>query len=144
MLTDQKILSDVTVFGKYAKYIPELQRRETWEEICDRYETMMVKKYPQLRFEIIQVMNLVREKKILPSMRAMQFAGLPIELNASRIYNCSFAPIDHLAVFSEAMFLLLGGTGFGYSVQKHHVEELPEIVKPTKSRKFLIGDSIEG
>jgi ribonucleoside-diphosphate reductase alpha chain len=76
----------------------------------------------------------------------MQFAGKPIEMSPNRIYNCAFAPIDDWRVFSEIMFLLLGGTGVGYSVQKHHVDALPEIRKPNadKTRRFLIGDSIEG
>jgi ribonucleoside-diphosphate reductase alpha chain len=79
-------------------------------------------------------------------MRSMQFAGKPIEISPNRIYNCAFAPIDDYRVFAEIMFLLLGGTGVGYSVQKHHVEQLPEIRKPNpdKTRRFLIGDSIEG
>jgi ribonucleoside-diphosphate reductase alpha chain len=79
-------------------------------------------------------------------MRSMQFAGKPIELSPNRIYNCAFAPADDWRVFSEIMFLLLGGTGVGYSVQQHHVDCLPEIRKPSidKTRRFLIGDSIEG
>lgn len=144
MQLEQEILSLITIFGKYARYLPELERRETWEEICDRYQRMMLTKYPMLTVEIIANMQFVREKKILPSMRAMQFAGKPIELNNSRIYNCGYLPIDHYAAFSEVMFLLLGGTGVGYSVQFHHVDKLPEITKPTKQRRYLIGDSIEG
>jgi len=141
---DKQILSDITVFSKYAKYIPELQRRESWNEICDRYESMMVDKYPQLEMDIRSAMVYVRDHKLLPSMRAMQFAGRPIELNNTRIFNCAYMPIDHYAAFSEAMFLLLGGTGVGYSVQFHHVAQLPDITKPTKARRYLIGDSIEG
>jgi ribonucleoside-diphosphate reductase alpha chain len=76
----------------------------------------------------------------------MQFGGKPIEISPNRIYNCAYLPIDHLDAFSETMFLLLGGTGVGYSVQKHHVEKLPEIrkPKPNRTRRFLVGDSIEG
>jgi ribonucleoside-diphosphate reductase alpha chain len=76
----------------------------------------------------------------------MQFAGKPIEISPNRIYNCAYAPIDDWRVFGEIMFLLLGGTGVGYSVQKHHVNQLPEIHKPNKerTRRFLIADSIEG
>jgi ribonucleoside-diphosphate reductase alpha chain len=76
----------------------------------------------------------------------MQFGGKPIEISPNRIYNCAYLPIDHLDAFSESMFLLLGGTGVGYSVQKHHVEKLPEIRKPNPkyTTRFLIGDSIEG
>lgn len=77
-------------------------------------------------------------------MRAMQFAGLPILKNNSRIYNCAYMPVDDIRAFSEAMFLLLGGTGVGYSVQLHHVAKLPPISKAKKKRRFLIGDSLEG
>jgi ribonucleoside-triphosphate reductase (thioredoxin) len=79
-------------------------------------------------------------------MRSLQFGGKPIEISPNRMFNCCAAPVDHIDVFSEIMFLLLGGSGVGFSVQKHHVEELPEIRKPNPSRKrrYLIGDSIEG
>jgi len=142
----QKILSDLTVYMKYAKYVPELQRRETWDELVTRNMDMHIKKFPKLKKEIKDVYRYVYEKKVLPSMRSMQFGGKPIEISPNRIYNCAYLPIDDLAAFSEAMFLLLGGTGVGYSVQKHHVEKLPEIRKPNpnRTRRFLIGDSIEG
>jgi ribonucleoside-triphosphate reductase len=141
------ILSDITTHMKYAKYVPELQRRETFNEICDRNKEMHIKKYPQLKMEIEEVYeNFVKTKKVLPSMRSMQFAGLPIERSPVRIYNCSFLPVDNLLAFSETIFLLLSGVGVGYSVQNHHIEKLPEIRKPNpkKTKRFLIGDSIEG
>lgn len=137
-------LSKLTVFSKYAKYIPELKRRETWDEIVDRYQAMMIKKYPKLEEQILVSVPYIREKKVLPSMRALQFAGAAAEVNNSRIYNCCFLPIDSVHSFSETMFLLLGGTGVGYSVQKHHVSQLPAITKPGKSRNYLIEDSIMG
>lgn len=140
-----EILSDVTVFTKYAKYDPRLKRRETWKEIVNRNKKMHVKKFPDLKDEINKAYKFVHDKKILPSMRSMQFAGKPIEISPNRIYNCAFAPIDDWRVFSEIMFLLLGGSGLGVSVQKHHVEALPAIHKPTeRPRRYLIGDSIEG
>ena len=139
-------LSSITIFSKYAKYIPELKRRETWDEIVDRYQTMMIKKYPNLEEQIKDSATFIRKKKVLPSMRALQFAGVAAEVNNSRIYNCCFLPIDSLHSFSETMFLLLGGTGVGYSVQKHHVEKLPTIKKQDtyKMRNYLIEDSIMG
>lgn len=144
-----KILSDVTIFTKYARYKPELDRREEWSEIVERNKKMHQEKYPDLASKIGKAYELVLAKKVLPSMRSMQFAGKPIEVNPSRIYNCSALPIDHPDAFSEIMFLLLGGTGVGFSVQKHHVEQLPEIRKPNPNRpygtrRYLIGDSIEG
>ena len=144
MDVSQQILSDTTVYMKYSKYIPKLKRRENWEELVTRNRAMHIKQYPELKKEITEAYKLVYNKKVLPSMRSLQFAGKPVELNATRLYNCCFLPIDSYVAFSEIMFLLLSGTGVGYSVQKHHVEKLPEIVKPTKTRRYLVGDSIEG
>ena len=137
-------LSKITVFSKYAKFIPELNRRETWDEIISRYEAMMIKKYPYLEESIKESIPMIRDKKVLPSMRALQFAGAAAEVNNARIYNCCYLPIDSLHSFSESMFLLLGGTGVGYSVQRHHVAELPDIKKPGKGRTYLVEDSIMG
>ena len=137
-------LSKVTVFSKYAKYLPEVGRRETWDEIVDRYEVMMWKKYPMLKKEISENVQLVRERKVLPSMRALQFAGPALEVNNARAFNCAYLPIDSLYSFNETMFLLLGGSGVGYSVQRHHVDQLPAIQKSEKTRKYLIQDSIIG
>ena len=142
-----EILSDITVHMKYAKYNPEKERRENWVELCTRNMEMHIKKYPELKKEIKEVYdNYVIPKKVLPSMRSMQFAGKPIEVAPNRVYNCAYMPIDHADAFSECMFLLLGGTGVGFSVQQHHVEKLPEIRKPNmkRTRRFLISDSIEG
>ena len=157
----QQILADVVVYTKYAKFQKDLNRRETWEEIDIRYITMLIKRYgakgddliwqtadpselSPMSQEIVSNSSYIFNKKVLPSMRALQFAGIAIEKNEARGYNCSYMPIDDYRAFSELMFLLLGGTGAGYSVQRHHVAKLPAIVLPTKEAKFLIGDSIEG
>ena len=146
MELSSKILSDITVYMKYARYLNKENRRETWKELVTRNKNMHLKKYPHLSQEIENAYEYVYEKKVLPSMRSMQFGGKPIEVAPNRIYNCAYLPIDHELSFSETMFLLLGGTGVGFSVQKHHVEKLPEIQKPLQKRKkrYLIGDSIEG
>ena len=150
MEKSKEILSDITVHMKYAKYVPTKERRETWREIVHRNKHMHWKTYEHLgesfRQEITDAYEFVYKKKVLPSMRSMQFAGKPIELAPNRIYNCAYLPIDHEASFSETMFLLLGGTGVGYSVQKHHVDKLPRIRKPDTGDeyRFVIGDSIEG
>ena len=83
----QKILSDLTVYMKYAKYVPELQRRETWDELVTRNMNMHIKKFPKLKKEIKDVYQYVYDKKVLPSMRSMQFGGKPIEISPNRIYN---------------------------------------------------------
>jgi ribonucleoside-diphosphate reductase alpha chain len=146
MKLNNKILSDITVHMKYAKYLPELNRRETWEELVTRNKGMHLKQYPHIKDEIEKVYEMVYDKQILPSMRSMQFGGKPIEIAPNRIYNCAYMPIDHVDSFSECMFLLLGGTGVGYSVQKHHVAQLPPINKPypKRTKRYLISDSIEG
>ena len=146
MDVSQKILSDITHHMKYARYLPNELRRETFEDTVQRNMEMHIKKHPSLESEIRDAYKFVFDRKVLPSMRSMQFAGRPIDVNPTRIFNCSFLAIDDVRAFNEVMFLLLGGTGVGYSVQKHHVEKLPEIRKPNtkKSRRYLISDSIEG
>ena len=146
MELSNKILSDITVYMKYAKFVPELNRRETWAELVTRNKNMHIKKYPVLTDQIKEAYKLVYEKKILPSMRSLQFGGKPIEISPNRVYNCAYLPIDSIDCFHEIMFLLLGGTGVGYSVQQHHVAKLPIVNKPyvKRTRRFLIGDSIEG
>lgn len=145
-----QILSDITVHMKYARYMPEKKRRETWEEIVTRNKEMHINKFPELVNEINEVYKLVYEKKVLPSMRSMQFAGKPIEINPTRLYNCSYLPVDHPDAFSETMYLLLGGTGVGFGVQTHQVAKLPPVLGITnpqgrqRKKRYLIGDSIEG
>ena len=144
LTTESQILSEITTHLKYAKFVPEENRRETWYNLVTRNKEMHLKKFPHLAKEIEAAYQYVYDKKVLPSMRSMQFAGKPIEINNARIFNCSYLPIDDFRAFSEIMFLLLSGCGVGYSVQSHHVEQLPEIRKPLKSKRYLVGDSIEG
>ena len=139
------ILSKVTVHMKYSRYIDTLQRRETWRELVTRNKNMHIKRYPHLKQEIDSAYSYVYERKVLPSMRSLQFGGKPIEMCPNRLFNCCYLPIDSIEAFSEVMFLLLGGTGVGYSVQLHHICKLGPIRRPYKrSRRFLVGDSIEG
>lgn len=144
MTKEKEILSDLIVFSKYAKYIHDLGRRETWTEIVDRYIEMMNKKHPKLSIKIKEYGKYIYQKKVLPSMRALQFSGPAMEVNNARGYNCCYLPIDSVYAFSESMFLLLGGTGVGYSVQKHHIAKLPTIHKPLKIRRYVVQDSIIG
>jgi ribonucleoside-diphosphate reductase alpha chain len=141
----RKILSDITTYSKYSKYVESVKRRETWEETVVRNMEMHLKKFPALEDEIIKAYQLVLNKQVLPSMRSLQFGGKPIDISPNRLFNCAFLACDNIACFSETMFLLLGGSGVGYSVQKHHIAKLPEIIGPkNRSRRYLIGDSIEG
>ena len=144
MRQEQQILSDITTWMKYSKFIPEKNRRETWEELVTRNKNMHIEKFPNLEPLIEQVYEAVYDKKVLPSMRSLQFGGKAIEVNPVRLFNCSYLPIDHFKAFSETMFLLLSGTGVGYSVRNADIEKLPAISKQEKAKKYLVGDSIEG
>ena len=143
-----KLLSDVTVFAKYARYEKSRGKRESWTRLVDRNKAMHLKMYAHIEGAaalIEEAYKLVYAKKVLPSMRSLQFGGRPIELAHNRIYNCAYLPIDHPDAFSELMFLLLGGTGGGYSVQKRHVYQLPTVEGTNgKDRRYVVGDSIEG
>jgi ribonucleoside-triphosphate reductase len=144
MESTHKVLSDVVVWSKYAKYLESKQRRETWEEIVTRNMEMHIRKFPQLEKLIRTNYELVYEQKVLPSMRSLQFGGKPIEVNNARLFNCSYLHIDDYRAFNETMFLLLSGTGVGYSLSKNHIAKLPKISRATKHRRFLIPDNIEG
>ena len=140
-----RFLSDLVTHTKYAGYIPSLERRQSWDECIDESMEMHIRKYPMLEEEIKYAFNnFVRPKHVLPSMRSVQFGGIPIEFAPNRIYNCSYAPCEHEFIFAEFLFLLLGGTGTGYSVRKRHIKKLSMVKTPDGSRRFMIGDSIEG
>jgi ribonucleoside-diphosphate reductase alpha chain len=139
-----ELLSDVTVWGKYARYLPREKRRETWPEIALRNAQMHIKKFPELEDEIWLHFRKVLNKEVVPSMRSAQFAGKPIELMPNRMYNCAYTAIDDYRAFSEIMYLLLGGSGVGYSVQKRHISKLPTIKPPRGEVRYMIQDDIVG
>lgn len=145
-------LSDYTVYSRYAHYIPEKKRRETWSEIIDRvfgmHETKFQKELSEndeFKNEFEHVKQLVKDKRVLGSQRALQFGGDGILKKNAKIYNCTSSIIDRPRVFQEIGYLLLCGCGAGYSVQYHHVDKLPNIKTRTKGVKtYKPEDSIEG
>lgn len=146
---DPLAISEYIHASKYARYISMEFRRELYHETVARGEAMHLRKfahYPDLPGKIRQAYDLVRAKRVLPSMRSMQFGGAAIEANNNRMYNCTATLVDRPRVFSEAMFLLLSGCGVGYSVQFDHVEKLPPIayVDPKRVVHHVIQDTIEG
>lgn len=143
---DTRALSDYIHASKYARYLPERQRREVYGETVARVEAMHVQQFPALKEEINAAFDLVREKRVLPSMRSMQFGGAAVMANHNRLYNCSFTHIDRMEAFSEALFLLLSGCGVGYSVQFDHVENLPTIsyIDTKRVAHHVVEDTIEG
>jgi ribonucleoside-diphosphate reductase alpha chain len=130
---------------KYSKYDPSKKRRETWFETIERNKNMHLSKFPQCGAEIEKAYELVLAKKILPSMRSMQFGGPAVEQNNARIYNCSAIGLDSLDSFADLFYLLLCGTGVGFSVRHSFIGKLPPM-KPKSGRKTIFApeDSIEG
>lgn len=146
-MDDKQALADITVFNKYARFDHSLNRRENWSEIVTRNMNMHKTKYPHMSNKIEDVYKeFVYTKKVLPSMRSLQFGGKPILMAENRIFNCAYMPAESTKFFSELMFLLLGGTGVGYSVQARHISKLPKIKAPESDNeyKYQIQDSIVG
>jgi ribonucleoside-triphosphate reductase len=144
MNPSNKLLSDITAFRTYAKYIPHIGRRESLEETINRSLSMDLQQFPKLSGEIVKAYALVHDLKVMPSMRKLQFAGDAILKNNARQYNCSYLPIDDTRAFGETLYLLLSGTGVGFSVQARHVERLPKVQQPREEGVFYAHDSIQG
>ncbi len=142
-----KSLMNYTFVSKYARWNPEKKRRETWKEAVERVKGMMLDKYSPYGIEedIEWAYDFMLKKRVLGSQRALQFGGSPIFKHNARIYNCITSYADRPRFFQECMYLLLCGCGTGFSVQKHHIAKLPNLVKnKSGSKKFVIPDSIEG
>jgi ribonucleoside-triphosphate reductase len=144
MNKSNQLLSEITAFRTYAKYIQHLGRRESLSETINRSMNMHLDRNPKLSKDIVKAFQRVHSLQVMPSMRAMQFAGDAILKNNARQYNCSYAPINDTKTFSEALFLLLSGVGFGYSVQSRHVSCLPKVQSPKESGTYVVHDSIQG
>lgn len=144
-------LSEYMIFTKYAKYDPKKKRRETWNETVSRSCDMHLQRYGSkgIDKDINWAFDMVRQKRVLPSMRSMQFGGDAIIANDARMYNCSFSLADRIRFFQETLWLLLSGCGVGFSVQKQHVDKLPELIDHVDSSEksimtYNVADSIEG
>lgn len=156
-----KAMSDYTFVSKYARYLKDKRRRETWDEAVDRVRDMHVRRYPGVREHIDWAFEQVRSKRVLGSQRALQFGGEPMERKHARGFNCTSSYCDRMRFFQEAFWLLLCGSGVGFSVQHHHVSKLGGFhegvreaagsrrtpgswVLPGGERAFVVPDSIEG
>jgi ribonucleoside-diphosphate reductase alpha chain len=141
-------LKKYTFIAKYANWLEDKQRRETWKEAVERNKNMMFKKYEHHTdvYPLIEeAYEAVFRKEVLGSQRALQFAGSPVFKHNARLFNCVAANIDRLRFFQECMYLLMCGCGTGFSVQKHHIAKLPRLRQELGETKiFVIEDSIEG
>lgn len=144
MNKSNRLLSEIVSYRTYAKYLPHAKRREILVETINRNMNMHLEKFPTLSRDIIKAYKQVHDLKVMPSMRSLQFGGEAITKNNVRLFNCSFAHIKYVRVFAEALYLLLSGTGFGFSVQQHHISQLPSIKLPKEEGTYVVHDSIEG
>lgn len=139
----KQLLSDIAFFRTYSA-VKSDGTKEDWYEVCCRYEDMLLNKYPHMAQHIVGAMTHVYDKRVLPSMRALQFAGDPILRENARLYNCSFLNVTSFKDFADAMYLSACGTGVGYSVQRRHIEQLPVIFPYEYAAGVLVNDSREG
>jgi ribonucleoside-diphosphate reductase alpha chain len=143
-------LQNYTFVSKYARWLEDKNRRETWKEAVDRVREMMHTMYDQygIKEDIDWAYDIMYKKKVLGSQRALQFGGEPILKRHAKIYNCTSSYCDRLRFFQECFWLLLCGSGTGFSVQKHHVAKLPtlehDVPDNGEGAKYVIDDSIEG
>ena len=145
-------LMNYTFVSRYSRWQQNKRRRETWKEATDRVHNMMLDFYNgyEVDDEINWAYEMMSQKKVLGSQRALQFGGEPIIKKHARLYNCVSSPCDRLRFFQEYFWLLLCGCGAGFSVQKHHVAKLPKFAKTTQKfcsqsiKTFTIPDTIEG
>jgi ribonucleoside-diphosphate reductase alpha chain len=142
-------LQNYTFVSKYARWLEDKNRRETWKEAVERVKNMMHSKYDEFGIaeDIDWAYDMMYKKRVLGSQRALQFGGDPILKRHAKIYNCTASYCDRLRFFQECFWLLLCGSGTGFSVQKHHVAKLPSLeheVEEGKGRVYLVEDSIEG
>ena len=113
--------------SRYARYLPEEQRRESWEETVKRYVDYWGEKLPEK--EQKEVFKAIHDLDVMPSMRALMTAGEALDRDNVAGFNCSYLPIDHLKAFDELMYVLLCGTGVGFSVERQYVQKLPEVAE---------------
>lgn len=139
-------LSEFVYMRTYSRWIPELGRREKWEETVKRFVNWITKDSENLPENLKDEMyNMILSKNVMPSMRALWSAGASADRENIGIYNCSFLPIDCVRAFSEGLYILMQGTGVGYSVESTFVDNLPVVGKATMcTENILVEDSSIG
>ena len=138
--------------SKYARYIPELNRREHWDETVSRYidfieNSLLEKQKYTLSKELKEELkSAIVNLEIMPSMRALMTAGKALERDNTAGYNCSYLPVDDPKAFDECMHILMNGTGVGFSVERQYINKLPEIPDQLYNTDtvIVVKDSKEG
>lgn len=111
--------------SRYARYIDDLQRRETWEETVKRYVDFFSTKYSN--FPSIELYNGIVTLNVMPSMRALMTAGVALDRDNVAGFNCSYVSIDDPRAFDEVLYILMCGTGVGFTVERQEVVKLPAV-----------------
>ena len=133
--------------SRYARWLGDVKRRETWEETVTRYWDWITNKFPILLDKAPYIKDMILKHEIMPSMRALMTAGEAADRDNTCIYNCSYLEIDTPRAFSELMYILMNGTGVGYSVESKVVSKLPKVpsdILRVKGVKVTVEDSKEG
>ncbi|MEK0324361.1 MAG: ATP cone domain-containing protein [Nitrosopumilus sp.] len=138
---DNTALAEYIHAAKYARYDTVVRRRETYSETVERVLSMHLRRWPEHNELISGAFDYVYKRRVLPSMRSMQFGGEAIDVCNARMYNCAFTLIDRPSAFSDSFYLLLCGCGVGYSVQWCHINKLPTVA--TQNTKDVIHVSVE-
>ena len=120
------VYEDYIAVSRYARFLPEEGRRETWFETVDRYISFFEERTGQ---DLKMARQAMRLKEVLPSMRAVMTSGKALERDHVAGYNCAYVAVDHIRVFDEALYIMLCGTGLGFSVERQHIAKLPEVAE---------------
>ena len=123
------LYEDYIAISRYARYLPDLQRRETWEETVDRYMNYFIEKFSLTGTITDQLSEAIKSKDVMPSMRCLMTAGEALERDNICGYNCAYVAVDHVRVFGESLYIQMNGTGLGFSVERQYIQKLPEVAE---------------
>jgi len=123
------LYEDYIAISRYARYLPDLQRRETWEETVDRYMNYFIEKFSLTGTITEQLSEAIKSKDVMPSMRCLMTAGDALERDNICGYNCAYVAVDHIRVFGESLYIQMNGTGLGFSVERQYIQKLPEVAE---------------
>ena len=137
------VYQDVIALSRYARYLPNENRRETWEETVDRMVNYLQSKNKGLTKEFKEIREAVLNLDIMPSMRLMMSAGEACDRDNIAAYNCSYLAINNKRAFSEALYILMNGTGVGFSCERQEISKLPAIPEDISkcADTIVVGDS---
>ena len=123
------LYEDYIAVSRYARYLPEEKRRETWGETVSRYINYFGERFDLPHALRTELREAIESKNVMPSMRSLMVSGLALDRENICGYNCAYMAIDHVRAFGEALYIQMNGTGLGYSVERQYVSKLPEVAE---------------